>query len=187
MTTYRLTRCLDYAALDLRCDDIEQYFPDELDMAEIFSFSLHNISLGSFWPNIKTDFITDNNTLPLPDISLWLDYGLLLSPAAKVYLGEMFKPYGEFLPINVGDEKWHIFNCLTSIELEKNASSSSSIAFSRNQVGNKLIFKCLNPENFGFYCQDKLKSAIESYELKGLLIATNSNDLFTDKNIILVN
>lgn len=185
MTTYRLTRCLDYAALDLRCDDFEQYFPDEFDMAEIFSFSLHNISLGSFWPDIKTDFITDNNTLPLPDISLWLDYGLLLSPAAKIYLSEMLKPYGEFLPIYVGDEQWHIFNCLTAVELDKNTSSSNSIAFKRNQVGSKFIFKCLDPENFGFYCQEKFKSAIESYGLKGLFIKTKHNDLITDKDIIL--
>lgn len=188
MTAYRLKRCLDYAAIDLRCDDIETYFPEEFDMAEIFSFSLHNISLSGFWPNLKTDFIADTAEQPLPDISLWLDYGLLLSPTSKIYLSEMLKPYGEFLPIYIGDEKWHIFNCLTTVELDAKETTKNKITFNRNVVGNKLIFKCLNPDDFGFYCTDNFKKAIESYDLKGLTVSSKHEGLVAeyDKAIELI-
>ncbi|GAB1260346.1 hypothetical protein [Aurantivibrio plasticivorans] len=188
MSIYIIEPDYNYKELDLQVADFEDKFPSDFDMTETLSFSLHNLSLASFWPEMSTGFTETVDERLLPDIIMWLDYGLLLSPAAKIYLGEVLKPYGEFLPIHIDGEQWHIFNCLTVVDLDKEHSSERSIAFDKNLVGNKLIFKCLNPDNFGFYCQDKFKALVESYNLNGLAILPKRGDLLPEmeKEIVIV-
>lgn len=188
MSLYILEPNHGCAELDLQVLDFEDKLPKEIELAELIRFSMHNLSLKSHWPLMSTGWVVPNEADFIPDVSLWLDYGLLLSPTAKIYLGAMLKPYGEFLPISIADDTWYIFNCLVAVDQNNTQDMESIISFNRSSLGNKPIFKCLTPENFGFYCQSKFKDAVEFYNLKGLKFSLCKSDLEQSQNkkIILV-
>lgn len=159
----------DYKELDLNVNDFLSSFPDEFSYADANNFVYLNISLAGFWPLMKTTFQPLEGEKNLtPDISTWMPDGtLLLSPEATRYIGDNLAPYGEILPILVDGKEWAIFNCLSTSNLEDFASEDNSQS-SAKSIGSKMLFKCINPEKYGLYCNSRFKQLIEDYGLHGL-------------------
>lgn len=149
-----------FKELDLEISDIIDSFPEDIDYVAAHEFCEHNISLSSTWTLQKTGFsdIEGNENL-IPDISVWIDSTLLLSPKAKRFLGETLSEYGEFLPILIEEEKYEIFNCLTLGDT-KNSDD--------------LVFKTKDSNCSILYCQERLKDLIEELDLHGVAL-TNIN------------
>src|SRR6218665_3064488 len=100
-----------FQELDLNVFDFQRYFPDEISTLELHQFAENNLSLSKYWPSMKTDFSTiEGGENLLPDVSCWIGATLLLSPKAYRLLGELLKPFGEFLPIWIDDQAYQIFN-----------------------------------------------------------------------------
>lgn len=177
-----------FCEIDLEVSDFIQHFPDEFSYQDANCFDQLNLSLASFWPAMKTDMFEPNPKAKrlMPDISVWRNSCLLLSPNAYRYLYEALKSYGELLPIWVGEQKWIILNCLTTASLLKGNVSSNEWAFNSSEVANKYIFKCLEPELAGLFCTKKLKVMVESYGLRGIRFENTVIDFIssTEKNCV---
>lgn len=147
-----------FKELDLEVSDIIDSFPEDIDYVAAHEFCEHNISLSSTWTLLKTGFsdIEGNENL-IPDICVWIDSTLLLSPKAKRLLGDTLSEYGEFLPIIIDDEKYEIFNCLTL----RNTKKSSD-----------LVFKTSDSNCAHLYCQQRLKDSIEELDLHGVVFSS---------------
>lgn len=179
MKIYAIEQDFAYYELDLRTTDIEDYFPERYEIEDILEFSRKNISLKEFWPSIKTGFMDTGENLKVPDISIWLDGVLLLSPAAKIYTNHFLEKSGEFLPIIVDDEEWFLFNCLTEAPVNKDLTNNSSVTFQAESFRGHDLFKSIANDMFGFYCTERFKALIDEYNLKGLSLATEQHDYLT--------
>ncbi len=162
MTVYAITTDgFKYKELDLVVDDFLEAFPEEFSYKDAHQFDRLNLTLGGFWPSMKTGFcnITGGENL-IPEVTLWRDTTLVLSPAAYRYVYDLLKSYGEFLPIEIDDTKSYIFNCTATAEVGQAKTNQNNIVFDKQSVSNKVIFKCLHPDGLGFYCGEKFKKFI---------------------------
>lgn len=162
-----------FQELDLDINDIIDYFPDEVSYDDAHDFSLNNLSLKDFWPDIATGFaeIADQENLP-PDITTWINATLVLSPRAFRYLGDMLTPFGEFLPVHVGDSTYQIFNCLTVAEVVESESDETKLVFDEKSISGKLVFKSTFQKCIDIFCGEQLKNVIEELELGGVVFDT---------------
>ena len=59
-----------YQELDLEINDVIDSFPDEVSYDDAHDFSLNNLSLKDFWPNIATGFSAiEGQANLLPDLA----------------------------------------------------------------------------------------------------------------------
>lgn len=161
METYAIRRDgYDYQELDLEIDDFVEIFPEDIDYNAIHDFSVGNLSLAQYWKPLKTGFseIQGEKNL-IPDICNWINATLFLSPKAYRFLKETLNPFGEFLPVFIGNDTYYIFNCLTIVNGDVSAES----------IKDKLIFKVPEQLCIDIYCTDRLKNAIESFDLRGVI------------------
>lgn len=149
-----------YQELDLFINDFIDSFPADINDIVIHDFSRNNLSLAPYWPSMATGFseIEGNENL-IPDIAVWIDATLLLSPKAYRLLGDLLLPYGEFLPIHIENEIYQIFNCLTVVDL--NGDIQTKVAFKPSDVSDEI--------DMTVYCSDRLKDAIQSFGLLGVI------------------
>lgn len=150
----------NYQELDLEIDDFLEIFPEDMDYNTIHDFSMRNLALAKYWKPIKTGLSEiDGEKNLLPDICNWIGATLFLSPKAYRFLKETLTPFGELLPVLIGDDIYYIFNCLTVVDGDVPAESTKD----------KLIFKMPEQYCIDIYCTDRLKDAIESFDLRGVI------------------
>ena len=179
---------LEYKELDLEIDDFIETFPKEVEEFQVFDFAIENFSMAKYWPSLDSEFVSLNNSLPIPDISKWINASLVLSPKAYRYLNEVLKPYGEFLPVKIEQENYYIFNCLTLVEADKTASEKQycdgvevgikSLVFHAASVGDNLIFKCSYQHCIDLFCSERLKNIIQDFGLIGISFDKNLVNTF---------
>lgn len=163
-----------FQELDLEVYDFQRYFPNEISTLELHQFSENNLSLTKYWPSMSSGFspIEGGENL-LPDVSCWIGATLLLSPKAYRLLGETLKPFGEFLPISIENDVYQIFNCLSACTVT--SGDEYQMEFDQADVKNKVIFKPEKGFDSNLYCLDQLKSAIESFDLQGVVFRDQSS------------
>lgn len=146
-----------YQELDLEVNDFIDDFPEDIDYGQAHDFSLENLSLSGFWKPLRTGFskIEGESNL-IPDVTLWIDATLFLSPRAYRVLFDSLKPYGEFLPVHIDSDVYYIFNCLTAVDLES------------DDMSDKFVFKSISGGCVKMYGNERFKTAIESFEIEGL-------------------
>jgi hypothetical protein len=149
-----------YQELDLFIDDFIDAFPADISDIAIHDFSRNNLSLAPYWPSMVTGFsaIEGRENL-IPDIAVWIDATLLLSPKAYRLLGDLLLPYGEFLPLHIEDEIYQIFNCLTVADLD--IDDTSRVVFKPSESSNEI--------DMAVYCTDRLREAVQSFGLQGIV------------------
>lgn len=150
----------DYQELDLEIDDFLEIFPENMNYNTIHDFSVENLSLAQYWKPLKTGFSEIHGEKNLiPDICNWINATLFFSPKAYRFLKETLNPFGEFLPVLIGNDTYYIFNCLTIVNGDISAES----------IKDKLIYKAPEQHCIDIYCTDRLKDAIESFDLRGVI------------------
>jgi len=113
----------------------------------------------------------------IPDISE--HYGrLYLNQKAYEVVKDIIKNDGEFLPVICDGEPAYIFNTLSLADnvdgLDKKLSIRNSmgdlknVSFHNEKIKKFMIFKTKFDNFLSAYCQESLKNAIESAELKGV-------------------
>ncbi len=180
MTIYAMRgNALDYQELDLEIDDFIETFPSEVEEFRVFDFAIENFAMSEYWKPWDTEFVTSSGVnTPIPDVSKWIDASLVLSPKAYRYLFDSLKDYGEFLPINVSNDTYYIFNCLTAIDADEPKSKKQFyegeevgvkiLAFDERAIENTLIFKSPYQHCLDLFCTERLKHVIEDVGLTGL-------------------
>lgn len=163
-----------YQELDLKVNDFIESFPENYSYHQAHDFSVENIPMKSFWPPMRTGFLAlEGEKNLIPDITTWLNATLLLSPKAFRLLGEALSPFGEFLPILIENsdswDEYQIFNCLTLADVIEEKSSDTEKVFDLDSVGNKLIFKTKFDNCLDLFCQERLKTVVESFDLSGII------------------
>lgn len=171
-----------YQELDLQIDDFIDLRPSKIDEDTVLDFSLTNHAMADWWTTPDTEFnaIADASD-PIPDIAKWIDSSLVLSPKAYRALGDTLKKWGELLPITVKGEIFYIYNCLTYGEINEDLCEKSyyegeefgikTIVFNDNDIKDKWAFKTKYNSCFELYCGDRLKNAVESFGLKGVIFS----------------
>ncbi len=176
--------------LDLETMDIARHAPDDIDLDDILGFSLANKPMNSWWVAPETKFLDVNDLpdSPIPDVSVWAAGAcLILSPKAHRMLGELLQSSGEFLPVIIENETYHIFNCLTLGE-EDDAKSSfryeneiklglKYLEFKKDEF-DKVIFKSKLETCLTLFCNERLKDAVESFDLTGVIFDKNLIEIF---------
>lgn len=163
-------RYVDYETIHLL--DIA---PEEMTTDQVLDFSETNVPMGSWWQVPEIDYLDGDEDKP--DITIWQNATLLLSPRAHRLLADMMKPYGEFLPVQLEGETHQLFNCLMFGDEDK---SSTEFEYDGDQrLGLKtlvfhascdeiLLFKSKSNKGLTTFCNQKFKDALESFKLKGL-------------------
>lgn len=170
-----------YQELDLEVNEFLENFPEEFSYKDCHGFDRLNLTLLSFWPSMKTDLLKIQGSENLvPEVVLWRETCLALSPTAYRYTFDALKSYGEFLPILVGDAQWYVFNCTSVVNVDGEKTNENTIVFDGYSVSNKLIFKCLYTHGVGLYCTEKFKEIIEQYGLVGIGFETRRRLLFDE-------
>lgn len=170
MNIYKIERDgFDFQELDLEINDIIEHFPEKYEYGQCHDFSRENIALKDFWPPLRTGFskIEGNKNL-IPDITTWIDATLLLSPKSYRLVGDLLKPFGEFLPIIIENENYNLFNCLTVVDAVVENSDANRVAFDEGKVTDTEAFKTQAPHCFNIFCTERLKNAVEGFQLKGI-------------------
>lgn len=174
-----------YQELDLDINDFLDDFPEEIGFHEARRFSFENIAMSEWWKTPSTRFVPIKGEIgqPVADLSKWDGATLALSPKAYRFLGDTLKSWGELLPINIKDETYYIFNCLTLGEVDEDRCEKEyyegeevgikHLAFDSQDVERKLIFKTPFQGCLDLFCGDSLKEAIESFGLTGVRIESN--------------
>lgn len=158
--------------------------PENMDFKDVLNFSRLNLSMAEWWPTFDTEFTPINDPSdPIPDIAPWIDSSLVLSPKAFRLLGDLLKPWGEFLPVTIlQGETWYIFNCLTFGEIIEEQCEMSyyegeefgvkTIVYDEADIKDKLIYKNRYNQGLEMCCGDRFKGAVEAFGLSGLRFST---------------
>ncbi len=153
MTIYRLSfNHADFLNLDLDLEALADEICVDMDEDDFFEFSWKNLSLKHCWKDVGATFVDVGlNSESIPDITIWNSSCLFLSPKAYQALSKKLEPFGEFLPVTVDGEKYHVFNCLNLVEADPNKSEADvvdglwqgvrSIGFEEQKTLNQLVFK----------------------------------------------
>lgn len=170
----------DFQRLDLMLDDVIDARPDDISEDDVLDFSQTNCRMVDWWPAPDTAFISESGgkSDPIPDISKWIDASLVLSPRAYRLLGATLEKWGELLPVIINGEKFYIFNCHTTGEVDLSQSEKEyfegeevgvkKIAFDSGDISEKLVFKTPFNSCIEIYCGDRFKSLVEEFALTGV-------------------
>lgn len=179
---YRLSNnYLEFKELDLQILDVINFAPDNIDLDSVFEFSTLNLSMASWWRRPETEFVGEQSEIP--DVSLWIDGSLILSPKSHRLLGDLLSKYGEFLPVTVGAEGYFIFNSLTYGEdnlskcLKSDDGSVTALSFAA-ESGNLPLFKSRYEGGYHLFCNGLFREVVGSYKLDGLCFSADLVELF---------
>lgn len=155
----------------------------------IFHFDQRPAKYAKEWQPIDIEFakVSGGKKGGLPDIIV-RNGRLFLNEKGYTGLHDVLAPHGEFLPVTYEGEKGFLFNILSIAEnlngLDKKLSTKNeynelqSIAFHTEQLQNTPIFRAEFDNYMGVYCQENLKTLIESLNLKGLTYSTDLGNIF---------
>lgn len=170
----------DYYNLDLDLGDLGDELEGALGEDGFYDYGWNNTALKEHWVDIGAEYVdVELNNQRAPDVTTWNGANLVLSPQAYSALKETLEPYGEFLPLTIGDESYHVFNCLKVVDVDKSVSQANvvndlwmgvkSIGFDAETVRNNIIFKTRFDRCSALYCNDEFKALIEKFGLEGLI------------------
>ena len=182
---------IKFLDLDLEILDVTRNAPDSIDEDDIIDFSLNNTAMKSWWKTPETKFMNVDGegepNSPIPDVSIWIDASLVLTPKAYRLLGDLLKSSGEFLPVSAGDETYYIFNCFVFGEEDENKSKYEvvdgnvfgleSLVF-KESASELLAFKSKLQSCLTLFCNEQFKEAVESFELSGIVFDSNLMEVF---------
>lgn len=168
-----------FQQLDLEVFDLLSYVPNHLELEDVSEFHLRNTAMSAWWPQLNVQFEPrpanpDGN---IPDLSCWNDATLVLSPKAYNLLKDPLAVYGEFLPIDVNDETFYIFNCLEIGDVKKDSiqydyEGNTKLGVNNFQfeasVDQKLVFKTPVESCLTLYCNTVFSQFVNQHELSGL-------------------
>jgi hypothetical protein len=170
----------DFQRLDLMLDDVIEAKPVDVSEDDVLDFCQTNCRLASWWPNPDALFISqsDGEADSIPDISKWIDASLVLSPKAHRLLGATLEQWGDLLPVMVKGERYYIFNCQTTGEVDLSLSVKEyfegeeigvkKIVFNASDTSEKLLFKTPFNSCIEIYCGERFKSLVEEFSLTGI-------------------
>lgn len=174
-----------FQEFDLDILDIVSFVPEAKDLIEVMNFSFHNTIFTNHWERIESSFspVGGFPNADIPDICRWIGATLVLSKKAHETLKEILQPYGEFLPVVCGDEIYHIYNCLTEVDVNESESHRimngedivevKKIAFDKASINTKLVFKTKFNLCLDIFCTEQLKYAVEKSGLTGVIFSEN--------------
>jgi len=178
-----------YQFLDLTIMDVARNAPEDIPMDDILDFHLSNTSMATWWKAPETNFksVEGEPASQIPDVSIWIDASLVLSPKAYRMLHEPLQSSGEFLPVIVEGQTYYIFNCLTLGDEDKGnckfeyiddmPMGLETLRFQESS-SNLLIFKSTLQSCLTLFCGNKFKDVIESFELTGISFDENLIEIF---------
>jgi hypothetical protein len=173
-----------YQELGLEVDDFIDLIPEDYDELTIHDFSYHNLELSPWWKNVEAEFVQIEHapSSPVPDISCWIGATLALSPKAYDAVGDLLKPFGEFLPISCNDSTYYLFNCRTFGQVDERQSeqnivdgeimSVKRLQFDVVDVQDKVVFKTQYNRCLDMFCGPAFKQRVESKNLSGIVFDT---------------
>ena len=168
-----------YQTLDLDVLDVISSKPDTVSMDDIYNFCERNFSMKSWWKTPATVFMDSEDGVKglMPDICGWVRSSVVLSPKAHRILGGSLEQFGELLPVQVHNETYFIFNCLTFGEADEencDIEYSGGVQTGLNKLKIKesavdlLVFKCELESSLTLYCGDRFRDIVEQYGLTGI-------------------
>ncbi len=143
-----------------------------------FNFVLDATPRLPIWKTFKAEWQSEADTRKM-NFATW-QRNICFSPESYLKLASKLKAYGEFLPISVEGETWHIFNIIRTLDADPEQSRKAfvdgeestyveAIGFLPNQED--LIFKSSYDGCMGIYCQDEFIDLVEG--LSGLDFSTD--------------
>lgn len=140
-------------------------------------FNQKNISLAGHWEPLSLTLVQNEGCgNSVPDIGVWHNANLILSPKAVDVLRAYLEPNGELLPVTLDSEQYYIFNCLN--EVEPDLSKSKRVVEGRYFMDveslvfaddiSAAIFKTPFDNNRSLFCSEDFKNAVETDELGGI-------------------
>lgn len=183
---------IKFKELDLNTMDVVNNAPDDIVMSDIIGFHRSNTSMKSWWKTPETKFtnIDGGPSGSNPDVSLWTGgagSSLVFSPKAYRILNELLQSSGEFLPVKIGDETYHIFNCFILGEADEDKSEYEyvdGVEFGlkylvfKESATEHLVFKSTFQGCLTLFCGDRFKNAVEGFGLQGIIFDTNLIQIF---------
>ena len=173
----------DYQVLDLELTDITRHLPDDADLDSVLDFSELNTPLAPLWKTPETRYINTNKNHALrPDISCWIDATLVLSPKAYRLFKDSLQNEGEFLPVEIDNETYYIYNCFSWGEVNSEASHFNNEEGMRAglkylefkpSASERLVFKAKEEGGLTLFCSERFKHLTESFQLHGIIFDPN--------------
>lgn len=175
---------IKFQELDLELLDLFDLISDTVSFDDILEFSVRNTHMEFWWRTPNTSFSARpaNPKGEIPDICTWNDATLVLSPRAHRLLVDSLKPYGEFLPVEVGGETYYIFNCFEigdinedKIEYEYEGNLQLGLKHLEFKPTNesRLVFKTPKESCITLFCNKRFKEMICALQLNGLQFDSN--------------
>ena len=170
--------------LDIYLEELGDEIGEVIGEEAFYNYSWENRTLKDHWVDVGGGFVAVGlDATKAPDITAWNGANLVLSPKSYTALKEVLEKYGEFLPLTIDDQVYHVFNCLNTVSVDKSQSESDivnelwmgikSIGFDEEVVSKNLIFKTTFDRCGAIYCGVEFKALIESLNLEGLLFLEN--------------
>lgn len=166
-----------FPVLDLKLSDLLRLLPKGVSLDSVVQFSYQNPPMTAWWKSLETVFVGDNiGKSTIPDLSLWADATLILSPKAYLRLGGPLRSSGEFLPIKIGHKKFYIFICFVIAEPEfgdfqpgEILEGPEGLVFKKT-AKDLLVFKCHLNNYARLCCTHRFKQLLELSGLNGILL-----------------
>lgn len=183
---------IKFKELDFTAADIVHHAPEDIHISDIIGFNSSNLAMEAWWQTPDASFIEIDDAPEgnAPDICLWTGgagSSLVLSPKANRLLVDTLRPYGEFLPVNVENERYYIFNCFELGQVEENkveyevidgeAFGLKSIEFKTSE-SDKVVLKSTVDNCNTLYCNEKFKNAVQEFCLTGVVFDKNLVERF---------
>jgi hypothetical protein len=119
----------------------------------------------------------------VPDVYIWMNVFLVLSPKAKEILSPLLTIFGEFLPFECNEKIYFIFVVHSLIEPDTSESEVlinnevyagiSSLVFKSEIVGSHILFKTSFDRFSHLYCTEKFRNVVETNFLTGISFSTD--------------
>ncbi|WP_413113974.1 hypothetical protein [Thaumasiovibrio sp. DFM-14] len=161
---------------------------DEVLLQRLFNEPVNSRGLKDVWVEESVEFTSHYDTSTLvPDVSVWASF-LVLNQKAYVSLRSALESDGEFLPINIDGEPFHVFNVmsfgqedmtLTKLEIiDGEEAGLLSLKFDEGSVTDKYVFKSLQNGCNQVYCDEKFKQLCIESALRGIDFDLDLLDVF---------
>jgi hypothetical protein len=171
----------NFQELSFPITKVLEAIPASVVQKEVLKFNYNNLSMADWWPeNIAAEFkqIPDKDAAAIPDICEWRGASLMLSPRAYQCLYSVLEGYGEFLPVCVSGQTYHLFNCLTFGQIDEINSKQDiqngvfmgvkKVRFNSYDIAEKIVFKTKFDRCATVFCDERFKNAVESNLLVGV-------------------
>ncbi|MCW8126575.1 hypothetical protein [Microbulbifer halophilus] len=173
--------------------DKDTYGWFELDMEKVLKilgrktyskFTKTDMSISEKWDDFDARFEPPDGEVVVsdhPDITTWgTSCRLVLNNKAYDVLGSVLSPYGEFLSAPCEGQQYRVFNCRTTKPADESKSERKivdglqegiiSLDFNPKDIAGSPVFKTDFDLFRSLYCDERFKSLVEEYGLKGIEI-----------------